>query len=133
MDTVRPMLDSHPRGAAFDPAQLAECIEACYQCAQSCTACADACLGEPMVQEMVGCIRLDLDCFDGCVTTGNLLSRQTEPNREILRAQLQACATACRICGAECASHGDQHEHCRLCSDACRRCEEACNRLLQAG
>jgi hypothetical protein len=132
MSHVQRMLETHPRGTQIDRALLAECIQACYDCAQSCTACADACLGEPKVQDLVRCIRLDLDCFDVCVTTGNLLSRQTETDWGHVRLQLEACAAACRACGEECERHAPHHEHCRVCAESCRRCEEACRRLVQA-
>jgi hypothetical protein len=42
--------------------QFEQCIRECYACATACDTCAAACLEEPNVQEMVGCIRLDLDC-----------------------------------------------------------------------
>jgi hypothetical protein len=132
MNHVQRMLDTHPRGARMDGAALAECIQACYECAQSCTACADACLGEPGVAELVRCIRLNLDCFDVCVTTGNVVSRQTEPDWTLLRAQLEACASACGVCAEECERHAGHHEHCRVCAAACRGCEQACRRLLES-
>lgn len=132
MNHVQEMLQTHPRPATRDGDALAECIQACYDCAQACTACADACLGEPQVQNLIRCIRLNLDCADVCVTTGAVLSRQTEPDWSLLRAQLQACAEACRVCGDECESHAQHHEHCRVCAESCRRCEEACNQMLQA-
>jgi hypothetical protein len=132
MSHARQMLDTHPRGPQRDRDALAACIQACYDCAQSCTACADACLGEDGVGELVRCIRLNLDCFDTCVTTGNILSRQTEPEWSLVRAQLEACATACRICAEECERHAGHHEHCRVCAGSCRRCEEACRSLLRA-
>lgn len=130
MSTVQQMVNTHPQPSQADRDALVQCIEECYACAQTCTACADACLGESQVQELVRCIRLNLDCFDACVTTGNMLSRQTEPDWTVLRAQVEACAAACRACGAECERHAQMHEHCRVCAEACRRCEEACNRLL---
>src|SRR5690349_9515605 len=37
------MLDSHPRGVAFDKHAVIACIQACLDCAVACTACADAC------------------------------------------------------------------------------------------
>lgn len=129
---VQQMLDTHPQPSQLDRAALRECIEACFGCAQACTACADACLGEEQVSQLVRCIRLNLDCADICDTTGRVLSRQTEPEPGLLRAQLQACAEACRACGAECERHAGHHEHCRVCAESCRRCEEACNRLLAA-
>ncbi len=130
--TSQRMLQTHPSPAHIDQAALLECIAACFECSQSCTACADACLAEQQVQTLIRCIRLNLDCADICETTGQMLSRQTEPDWSMLRAQLQACAAACRACGAECDRHAGHHEHCRVCADACRRCETACNRLLQS-
>jgi hypothetical protein len=131
MSTIREMLETHPRDAQVDRTALAECIEACYACAQSCTACADACLGEADVQDLVRCIRTNLDCFDVCVSTGNVVSRQTETEAAHVRAQLEACAVACRVCAEECESHAGHHEHCRVCAEACRRCEKACRRMLE--
>lgn len=131
MSTVQQMVNTHPQPSQVDQSALVACIEECYTCAQTCTACADACLGESQVQQLVRCIRLNLDCFDACVTTGNMLSRQTEPDWAMLRAQVEACAAACRACGAECENHAQHHEHCRVCGEACRRCEKACNQLLQ--
>lgn len=132
MPHIQQMLQTHPWKPQMDMQALIECIEACHECAAACTTCADACLGEQDLQMLVRCIRLNLDCANVCATTGNVLSRQTEPDWGVIRSQLEACATACRICGAECEKHAGHHEHCRVCAEACRRCEEACNRLLQA-
>jgi hypothetical protein len=127
---VQEMLRTHPQPAT-DAGQLAACVAACYECAQTCTACADACLAEDMVAELRRCIRLNLDCADVCAATGALLSRQTEPEEAVLRAQLAACAEACRACGEECERHAGMHAHCRVCAEACRRCEEACRQMVQ--
>lgn len=132
MNHVEEMLETHPRAATLDAALLANTIAALYSCAQTCTACADACLGEEMLDKLVRCIRLNLDCADVCETTGALLSRQTELNWSLINAQLAACAVACRICGDECERHANMHEHCRICADSCRNCEQMCNEFLQA-
>lgn len=127
------MLQAHPSKTPVDARLTQACIEACFDCAQTCTACADACLGEQQhLQTLVRCIRLNLDCADICEVTGRLISRQTEPDWSVLRAQLQACASACRSCADECRKHAGMHPHCRVCANACRRCAEACDRLLQA-
>lgn len=127
------MLDAHPKDlGGIDKEKLAECMAACFECAQTCTACADACLGEDMVADLTTCIRTDLDCADICVATGNVLSRRTGYDAEVTRALLEACATACKACGDECAQHAEMHEHCKICADVCRRCEEACRALLAA-
>nr|ADR01091.1 Noc1 [Nocardia sp. ATCC 202099] len=125
------MLESHPHASnETGTAELAACIEACFECAQTCTACADACLGEPSVAELVDCVRSDLDCADVCETTGRVLSRRTAPDQDVIRALLETCALACKRCGDQCAEHADHHEHCRTCAEACRRCERACRDLL---
>lgn len=131
-DTAPAMLDAHPVGDAGRLREaLLACIEATYTCAQACTVCADACLGEDAPQELVACIRSDLDCADVCEATGRVVSRRTGGDHGVLRAQLEACAAACRACAEECERHADHHEHCRVCAEACRRCEEACHALLR--
>ena len=125
------ILSAHPNPSAHLNALVAG-IDAAFECAQCCTACADACLAEDEVDQLRRCIRTDRDCADVCDVTGRLLSRQTEPAFGVLRAQVEACLTACRACAEECAQHAPMHEHCRVCAECCRRCEEACTRLLDA-
>jgi hypothetical protein len=134
MTHAQQMVRTNPSSAAVDEATLVECIEACFDCAQACTACADACLGEENPKEMARCIRLDLDCADVCGAMGRILSRQTAFEPAMVRAALQACAEACRLCGEECEHHASEMsmEHCRACGEACRRCEAACNNVLSA-
>lgn len=120
------MISTHPHVRGNVNEQLIRCIEACYDCAQTCTSCADACLGEEMVAQLTQCIRLNLDCADVCAATGSVASRRTGSNETVIKRMLESCAEACRLCGAECAKHATQHEHCRICAEACRRCEEAC-------
>ncbi len=126
------MIRTHPdvKGQANDA--LIRSIEACYDCAQACTSCADACLGEDSVKELRQCIRLNLDCADICAITGSVATRRTGSNEEVIRRMLDACATACRICGEECAHHAGQHEHCRVCAESCQRCEQACREALRS-
>jgi len=73
-----------------------------------------------------------LDCADACDTTGRIVTRQTEPDLGVVRAVVEACATACRVCGDECERHAAHHEHCRISAQVCRRCERACNDLIAA-
>jgi hypothetical protein len=125
---LQEMLKAHPNASATD-AQVA-CLEACLRCAAICTSCADACLAEESVAHLRECIRSDLDCAEVCAVTARLVARQTETDAAILRAQLEACAVACKVCGDSCAEHKDMHEHCRLCMEACRACEARCRELL---
>jgi hypothetical protein len=129
---AREMIGTHPDVGGKPGDSLIRCIEECFSCAQTCTSCADACLAEPMVDQLRQCIRLDLDCVDVCAATGNVASRRTGSNEEVVRVILQACAAACRACGEECRRHAEQHEHCRICADECRRCEQACQEAMQS-
>jgi hypothetical protein len=127
MHHVTKMLETHPQATANEV--LARCIEQCFACALTCTSCADACLAEEQVQELVRCIRLNLDCADVCDATGRVLTRQTSSEPPLARSMLEVCAQACRVCAEECERHAHHHEHCRVCAEACRRCEQACEDL----
>jgi hypothetical protein len=127
---VRDMISTHPHVQRQTNDALPACIEACYDCAQTCTSCADACLGEENHNMLIQCIRRNLDCADICAATGAIASRRTGSNTEVMRAVIQACAEACRVCGEECRSHAEMHEHCRICGEACLRCEEACRAAI---
>ena len=130
MSYAKQMLDTYPRGFNLDAGVLAAAIEALSDCAQACTACADDCLSEEQVQDLIKCIRLNLDCADVCAATIRVVSRQTEYDANVTRPLLEACIAACRSCGDECSSHAEMHEHCRICAEGCRRCEQACQELL---
>ena len=132
MSRARKMLDTHPRALSIDASVLAACIDECFVCAQTCTACADADLGESDVETMLACITLCLNCSDVCVSTGRVLSRQTEFVPGQARIVLETCIDACRRCAEECDRHAQHHEHCRICADECRRCEEACAAVFSA-
>lgn len=123
---AREMVGTHPAVQGKTNAALIRCIEECYSCAQTCTSCADACLAETMVQELVQCIRMNLDCADICNITGRIATRRTASDEEIVRRMLDVCAAACRVCGDECQKHASKHEHCRICAESCQRCMQAC-------
>ncbi|HSV28865.1 MAG TPA: four-helix bundle copper-binding protein, partial [Candidatus Omnitrophota bacterium] len=82
--------------------------------------------------ELVQCIRLNMDCADVCVATGAVATRRSGSNEQVIRAMLDACATACRLCAEECERHASDHEHCRICAEACRNCEDACQKAQQS-
>jgi hypothetical protein len=129
---TKEMIATHPDVRGNVNQALIEAIEAAYDCAQTCTSCADACLAEDMVAELRQCIRLNLDCADVCGVTATLGTRRTGSNEEVIRKMLDACITACRLCGEECRRHASMHEHCRVCAEACRRCETACQSALRS-
>lgn len=130
MNHIQAMLSTHPRRPQLDAKLTSDCLEACSSCADVCNTCADACLAEPMVKELVRCIRLNLDCSAICAATASALARLNEPEWSVIAAQLRACQLACAACAAECEKHAAQHQHCRVCAESCRRCEQACAALL---
>ena len=130
MSYIKQMFETHPVNPSSDHAVNIECITACYACAEACNACADACLGEKDVSPMVDCIRDCNDCADVCLATARIISRFTRTDFKLAGAQLRACLQACQICGATCARHGENMDHCRICAEACRRCAKACEALL---
>lgn len=124
------MLQAHPHGAAFDQSLLVACLQAALDCAQTCGACADACIAEPDPHPLARCIRLNLDCADLCTAVAKILNRQTEPDRTIARAAIEACGIACIACADECDRHAARLQHCRISAEVCRSCAEACKRLV---
>ena len=130
--TFQQVFEVHPQPIGLDRAVLLRCVDECLDCAASCTSCADADLAEDDVSEMRRCIRLCLDCADACDVTARIVTRQTEPDLQVMRAMVEACVAACRACGDECERHAAHHEHCRICAEVCRRCEQACADLVAA-
>lgn len=130
--TFPQIIDLHPQPSDVNREARLSCIEECLDCGASCTACADASLSEPDAREMARVIRLCLDCAEECHVTGRIVTRQTSPDRNSMRAIVQACAAACAACADECDLHAAHHEHCRLCAEVCRRCKQACDDLLTA-
>ena len=132
MDRLDQMLKAHPAPAGSDRESALAVIRATAECAAVCASCADACLAEPNVAELVGCIRLNIDCADICEMTGRFFARASARDRATLKALLRACADACRACGEECAQHAAHMEHCRICAESCRTCAEACEKEAKA-
>jgi hypothetical protein len=129
---TREMIATHPDVRGNVNQALIAAIDEAYACAQTCTSCADACVAEEMVAQLRQCIRLNLDCADVCAATATLANRRTGSNEEVIRKLLDACITACQLCGEECQRHASKHEHCRICAESCRRCEEACQKALRS-
>lgn len=132
MDRVRQMFQTHPNPASDAGDEAFALVQAAAECTYTCTTCADACLEEEDPSSLRTCIRLNLDCAEICSVTAKLISRPGPQDPGLLRAQLEACATACRACADECDKHAGHHEHCRICAEACRACAEACDRMKGA-
>jgi uncharacterized membrane protein len=126
------MFATHPNPASEAGDEAFALVAAAAECGHVCTTCADACLEEDDPSALRRCIRSNLDCAEICSLTARLISRPGKQESAVLRAQLEACAVACRACAAECERHADAMEHCRVCAEACRACADACERMRQA-
>lgn len=127
---VQEIISTHPHVKGDLNTALARCIEECFDCGQACTSCADACLGEQTVQQLTQCVRICLDCADVCLVTGQIATRRTGSDEQLIASMLRTCQEACGLCAEECERHAQMHEHCRICGEACRRCERACREAL---
>ena len=132
MDRVHQMFASHPNPASEAGEEAFALVVATAECATVCTTCADACLEEEDPAKLRACIRSNLDCAAICTVTGRLIARPGKQDADTLRAQLEACATACRACAAECDRHAETMKHCRVCAESCRACANACDRMQKA-
>jgi hypothetical protein len=132
MNRVHRVFADHPKPASDAGDEAFALVQAAAECSAVCTACADACLEEEDPGALRGCIRSNLDCADVTAVTGRLIARPGTQDATTLRAQLEACATACRACAAECERHAGKMEHCRICAESCRACAEACDRMKAA-
>jgi len=126
--TATQVLQSHPH-KSMKIEGAAQLIQSAQECADSCTACADACLNESDPGSLATCIRLALDCADICGATGRVLSRLTQASTRHIRAIIEACEAACRVCAKQCEQHTD-HSHCLVCAQVCRQCEQHCLEAL---
>ena len=93
------------------------------------TVCATGMLCGKDAEELRTAISRDLDCADVTAVTRRILARDTD--RVLLTAQIEACIIACQESNEECSRHADQHDHCRLCSQATAEAVDACRELLQ--
>lgn len=132
MDRLKKTFSAHPNPASDAGEQAFALVTAAAECSYVCTACADACLEGPNPEDLRKCIRGNLDCAEITAVTARLISRPGEQDRQVLRAQLEACAKSCRSCADECDQHAESMEHCRICAEACRRCADACDSMLEA-
>ena len=132
MDRVRQMFASHPNPASDAGEEAFAVVVATAECGANCTTCADACLEEEDPASLRSCIRANLDCAELCAVTGRLIARPGAQDADTLNAQLEACATACRACAAECDRHADSIQHCAICAEACKACARACDRMKDA-
>ena len=80
---------------------------------------------------MVSATRAALDCVDIAAAAYRVLSRAAASDTNVIRAILEAVATAADRCAAECGQHASHHGHCRVHSETAQRAAELCRAELK--
>lgn len=80
--------------------------------------------------DMLRATRAALDCADIAAAAYRILSRPTDTDVGVLKAILEATATAAERCVAECGQHATHHDPCRVHSQTARRAADLCRSEL---
>jgi hypothetical protein len=119
-------LSASPARAAMTIASIGSCIDASYACRETCASTAEACLLAVNAQDLTQCIQLCLDCAEVCLATGDGLAKLAGLEPRLAKAQILACAAACRACAEVCEAHMHDNDHCRIAALSARACEQVC-------
>jgi hypothetical protein len=131
MVATRELLEMVIVEPSVDLIRVAAVIESLEETERTSSACTSAMVGEKDGEDFTAAIRADLDCVDICAATRRTLTRAGQPDRDLLRAVLEASVIACQRSNAQCLLHAPYHGHCRLCSESTSRCIDECRGLIR--
>ncbi|MFZ0121105.1 MAG: four-helix bundle copper-binding protein [Pseudonocardiaceae bacterium] len=130
MTDVREMLGTVTLEPVFTIDGLATMLQALADLDRDSTTCATAMMAYNSA-DMVSATRAALDCADIAMAAQRVLSRATATDGRVIRAILEATATAADRCAVECGQHADHHGHCRVHSESAQRAAELCRSELK--
>lgn len=110
----------------IDPAMMQETMEALSACVQACIMCADA----DAAQGMGRCAGVCANCADMCTTTMRMMLRMHGWDTQVMSSMMQTTIMMTRACSAECRTHADMAEHCRMCAMACDQAVVAMEKMM---
>ncbi|WP_188742052.1 aldehyde dehydrogenase [Agromyces bauzanensis] len=110
----------------MDPAMMQETLEALSACMQACAMCADADAAEGMGR----CAGMCADCADVCNTMMRMMLRMHGWDMQVMSSMMQTTIMMARACSAECKTHAEMAEHCRMCAMACDQAVMAMERMM---
>jgi hypothetical protein len=114
----------------FSLSGLALVLQALTELDRDSTTCAAAMMALDGA-DMASATRAALDCADIAGAAQRVLSRPTAADAGVVRALLEAVATAADRCVAECGQHASHHGHCRVHSESAHRTAKICRSELQ--
>jgi hypothetical protein len=114
----------------FTLSGLATVLQALTELDRDSTTCAAAMMALEG-PDMASATRAALDCADIATAAQRVLSRPTATDAGVVRAILEAVATAADRCAAECGQHANHHGHCRVHSESAHRTAKLCRSELQ--
>ena len=129
MTDLREMLGAVSLEPVFNIDELAAVLQALTDLDRDSTTCATAMMAHN--GDMLSATRAALDCADIAGAAQRVLSRATASDTGVIRAILEAAATAADRCATECGQHASHHDHCRVHSETARRAAELCRAELK--
>ena len=108
---------------------LGTVLEALTDLDRHSTTCATAMMAHNTT-DMLSATRAALDCADIAAAAHRVLSRDTAADVGVIKAILQATATAADRCATECGQHAAHHSHCRIHSETARHTAQLCRARL---
>jgi hypothetical protein len=130
MTDLREMLETVTLEPASDIDELAAVLQVLTDLDRDSTTCATAMMAHHTT-DMVSATRAALDCADIAAAAYRVLSRAAASDTNVIRAILEAVATAADRCAAECGQHASHHGHCRVHSQTAQRAAELCRAELK--
>ena len=130
MTDLREMLETIALEPVSDIDELAAVLQVLTDLDRDSTTCATAMMAHHPT-DMVSATRAALDCADIAAAAYRVLSRAAASDTNVIRAILEAVATAADRCAAECGQHASHHGHCRVHSETAQRAAELCRAELK--
>jgi hypothetical protein len=111
----------------MDMAAMQNLMEASSACEQACTMCAGSMMG---MAGMEKCSAMCMNCADMSNTMMRMMMRPAAMDMDSMMAMMQACMVMASACAAECTTHMDMNEQCRMCAKACQEMAAACEAMM---
>src|SRR5262245_42102539 len=109
-------------------AEMERCIQECGSCHDVCLSTVAYCLDRGSGYAEAAHLTMLLDCVDMCMTTANVLLRDSIAHRRTC----ELCADICDLCAESCAGFPDD-EAMTDCGEACLSCAAACRDMVRGG